>query len=56
VVQNSITKWRSLKITKWRKKITKWRRNYKVAQNNYKVAQKLQSGTKITKWRITSRL
>ena len=40
-------------ITKWRKIITKWRRNYKVAQNNYKVAQELQSGTKITKWRIT---
>jgi len=24
-----------------------------VAQNNYKVAQKLQSGARITKWRIT---
>jgi len=29
VVQNSITKWRSWKITKWCKEITKWWRNYK---------------------------
>ena len=56
MVQNSITKWRSLKITKWRKKITKWRSYYKVAQKNYKVAQLLQSGTTITKWRITDLL
>ena len=48
-----ITKLRSSKITKLRRKITKLRRNYKSAQKNYKTAQKLQKCAKITKLRIT---